>query len=171
MKYFIQALLVSYCLLLYGCPLQTDAPIMGDRTLEVPKWLPGKWAELKNTTLSKSLYQVKLVQEDSSRVTITGLDPQGNPDPDNVHEAVVATIRKQLFISIYDKGDDQNNSAGYYHYAMVYNKNGDLELIPVTELLLASTASSEELLDYFINHSSNPDYFDQANIETFRKQH
>jgi hypothetical protein len=169
MKRLVFAMLMLSCILLTGCPLQTDTPIKGDVATSVPGWMKGRWVELKENVETQKVYEIKADPENASKLIITGLDPTGKPDNTNVHPAEVATVNTQLFLSVYDAGDDEDD-AGYYHYAVGRSSTGDLQLVPMKEHLVSSGTSGSELAAYIAAHTNSDDYLEKKDIQRYRRK-
>lgn len=162
-------LCVLACSLFFaGCPLQTYEPILSDPDTQIPEWLSGTWVEITPTKEGREIYRFEQTPEEPMHLVISGLDSAGRVDSDNISKGIISYVGRQLFISVYHKGDE-DNEAGYYHYAIAQNPKGDMFLVPVQEDLLPMTTTGADLASYFRNHAATSDYLNRDETVTFRK--
>lgn len=152
-----------------GCPLQTDEPILSDLDTQMPEWLSGTWESIASVNEGQEIYRFEQIPTEPMSLKIIGLDSAGQVDKDNIRKAVISYVGRQLFISVYDKGDE-DNEAGYYHYAIARNPNGEMFLVPVQEYLLPMNTTGAELASYIRNHAATSDYLNREETVSFRKK-
>ncbi|MEO6834045.1 MAG: hypothetical protein ABI169_17690 [Chitinophagaceae bacterium] len=160
---------LAFSVFFAGCPLQTDEPILSDPDTQIPEWISGTWVVISPAKESKEIYRFERIATEPMNVMVTGLDGAGHVDKDNIRKAVLSYVGRQLFISVYDKGDE-DNEGGYYHYAVAQNPKGNIFLVPVQEDLMPMNTTGAELASYFRNHAATSDYLDRENIVEFKKQ-
>jgi hypothetical protein len=168
MKKLLYTMLVCSCLFMMGCPLQTDSPIKSDSAVSIPAWMPGRWTQLKDGAPAATSYLIRADPQGRGKLQVITIE-DGQPDNDNIRPAVLASVRGQLFISVYDKGDETSD-AGYYHYAVSRSDDGDMQLVPLKEYIVASDASGEDVAAYIAVHTTKDDYLEQKDAELYRKQ-
>ena len=166
MKKTLFTLLMSVCLFLMGCPLQTESPIKGDAA-SIPSWLPGQWTLIKDGKVGTTSYQVKADAASRSRISIVTVDEQGKADKENARRGELSLVKGQLFLSVFEKSDDVSDE-GYYHYAIGRSSGGDLQLVPLKEHIVTSGTSGEELAAYIAKHADT-EYLDKTAIERYRR--
>ena len=168
MKKLLCLSLVCNCLFLMGCPLQTESPIKSEDAASIPFWMTGRWAQLKDGDLTTTSYQIKADPAGRAKLQIISIDDAGQPDKATTRVAVLSTIKGQLYLSVYEKGDEVSD-AGYYHYAIGRSASGDLQIVPLKEHIVSFTAAGDQLAAYIAGHADSDDYLDVTGIERYRK--
>lgn len=144
------------CLMLYGCPYESQVPIDKPR-IPVDERMLGAWLSddqsYNRYTVSRaSEYEYKVLQRATT----------GNTSRYKAH---LTDVRGATFMNLYS-----DSTGTYYLYRVRINPDGSrMTLMPVTESLPGQFVSSEDLRSYIESHMNLKSFYKEEDREEFYK--
>jgi len=166
MKKLLFLSFVLSLVLLWACPMITSNSI-DKGSYKFPRWLKGQW---KATTGKDSghIYMIEGKQGVQGCATATGIsDVDGKPTGDAPYQLILSDVGGQLFLNIYNVGDDES-PAGWMLYRLRKTNDSQFTLDGVEEDAIDQKASSEDIKKYLLANQSK-DIYDKREEMSFAK--
>lgn len=161
-KLFSYLSLAICCLVLMGCPYESEVPLSEAKTKPSDS-LIGVWEESGNSTVTISVERgvgntLKIVKTTQNE----GMDPTIED-----YGAHITDINGQMFLNV-SEIDDYDTAPHYYIYKL--EKNGEFKMVlyEVTPNIREKFNSSEEMKSYFAANMNNSYFYSTGELTYFK---
>ncbi len=164
-KLAVYSLLVAM-FLLAGCPVLTQNSI-DEGSYEVPKWLPGKWHEVKDGHKKKEGYLLKKGDK-TGNLTCYDIDSTGRIDNQSARRIILSTVGNKIFLCAFSPADG-NNDEGYYLFEFRKRSEKEFELVGIKEHSIDYDAASKDILAFLSANKDNTDIYSNDDETIYKK--
>ena len=152
-------LLVGTCLLIGGCPYETDVPI-DIPSVKIDSNLFGTWVDKEN---ENETYTVTRHDDFSYHIVVTQVDDNDTES----YLAYVSMVNKTMFLNI-SKIEPIDTSPGFILYKMETKNDQEVILTEVTENIDEIFSSSQELKKYISKNMTNTYFYGKEETHLVR---
>ena len=152
---------------LAGCPVLTKNSI-DEGSYEVPKWLPGKWHEVKDGHKKNEGYFLKKADK-TGNLTCYDIDSAGRVDNQSARRIILSTVGNKIFLSAFSPADG-NNEEGYYLFEFRKISEKEFELFGIKEHSIDYDATSKDILAYLDANKNNKDVYSVDDDTIYKKE-
>ena len=162
----VYSLLVAM-FLLAGCPVLTKSSI-DEGSYDVPKWLPGKWHEVKDGHKKNEGYLLKKADK-TGNLTCYDIDSAGRVDNQSARRIILSIVGNKIFLSAFSPADG-NNEEGYYLFEFRKISVKEVELGGIKEHYLDYDATSKDIIDYLDANKDNKEIYSDEDKTIYKKE-
>lgn len=166
MKRIVVYSLLAAMFLLAGCPLLIKNSI-DEGSCDVPKWLPGKWHEVKDGHTKKEGYLLKNGNK-KGNLACFDIDSAGKVDYLSERRIILSTVGKKLFLCAYNPADG-NTEEGFYLFEFRKINETEFELAGIKENEIAYDATPKDIIAYLTSNIDNKHIYSEDDKTRYKK--